>query len=391
MAALLSSEMGNTDKLVQHIAKVREMDIAVLPPNVNLSESAFAVRDGKILYALGAIKGMGDTAIETILEGRFERPFSSLHDFCAQVNLQKCNKRLLELLVKCGAMDCFEAPRAALMAGLDTALCYAQARQKEKKSGQYSLLAMMGGGKGAGGSTAPASACSEPQGGKLPDVPEWPEKEKLRLEREALGLYLSGHPLNRYRKLIGRLATCTTATLAEKADRKYHKDVTLAVLVAGLRERPLKNGGGRMAILTLEDLEGTCEAVVFSKEFEAFEDLLKTDQPLLIAGTVSLDGDDESPVAKLRVKEASLLSDARKKKTGCVRFRLDAEALTADKLESLKGILDRFQGSTRTYLHIQLPDRGPETILRLPTKIGACEELEQEVDFLFKGKVTEFG
>ncbi len=377
MAALLSSEMNNTDKLVPHIAKVRDMNIQLLPPDVNRSERTFSVHQGKILFGLGAVKGLGDAAIEAISAGREQRSFQSLYDFCARMDLRKLNKRLVEALIKCGAMDGFNHSRAALCAAVDLAVNRAQARQKERQSGQRSLLEMMSPGNDA------AALDTEPP---MPDLQEWPERVRLAYEREALGFYITGHPLERHRGIVARMANSTTARLAEAGRRS---EVTLAALVAGMRERPLKNGTGRMAVLTLEDLEGTCEAVVFSKEFAEHEQVLKSEEPLLVTGTVVMEG-DENPVARLRVREVCLLGEAREKKTSCVRFRVPSECLSTDSLEVFRSILGRFQGDCSAYLHILLRECGSETVLRLPERVSPSEEMEHEVDSLFKKKVTEF-
>jgi len=376
MAALLSSEMNNTDKLVPHIAKVREMNIELLPPDVNRSERAFSVPEGKILFGLGAVKGLGDAAIEAIVEARAERPFGSLYDFCARMDLRKLNKRLVEALIKCGAMDGFGATRASLFAAVDLAINRAQARQKERRSGQRSLLEMMSNGDAASLDTEPP----------MPDMLEWAERARLSNEREALGFYITGHPLERHRGIVSRMANCSTGRIAEAGRRR---EVTMAVLVAGMRERPLKNGTGRMAVLTLEDLEGTCEAVVFSKEFAEHETALKSGEPLLVTGQVAMEG-DENPVARLRVREVCMLGDAREQKTRCVRFRVPAESLSRERLEELKTILSRFRGGCAAYLHIGLHECGSETVLKLPEQVGPSEEMEHEVDSLFKKKVTEF-
>jgi DNA polymerase-3 subunit alpha len=144
-----------------------------------------------------------------------------------------------------------------------------------------------------------------------------------------------------------------------------------------------------MAILNLEDLQGTCEALVFSKEFGESETLLKSGEPLLLTGSVMVEG-DEAPVAKLRVREVKLLREAREKKTSRVHFRVQADQLSADVLRELKTILGRFRGNCAAYLHIRIPDRDAETVLKLPQNVTSSEQMEQEVDGLFRARVTEF-
>jgi DNA polymerase-3 subunit alpha len=385
MAALLSSEMNDTDKLVKHIAKVRELGIAVLSPDVNRSMRTFSVSDGNILFGLGAVKGLGDAAIDAIVAARAEGPFCSLFDFCSRMDTRKLNKRLVEALVKSGGLDGFGHSRAALAAVLDLAFDWAAKRQKEKASGQRSLLDIMANG-GAGQCEDKARDDHPP----MPEVPEWAERERLIAEREALGFYITGHPLDRYRHALSRLSATSINQLAVGLEpRGRPREVHLAAMVASLRERPLKNGNGRMAILLLEDLTGQCEAVVFSKEFTQHEELLKCDRPLLFTGTVAIE-DDENPAPKVRIREVCALKEASQQKTTRVRFRLPAEQLNPQRLEQLHAILRRHKGKCTAFLHICLADNGPETVLKLPTPVSYSEKVENEVDALFNLRVTEY-
>jgi DNA polymerase-3 subunit alpha len=376
MAALLSSEMNDTDKLIKHIVKIREMEIEILAPDVNRSEKKFSVDSGKILFGLGAVKGVGDAAIDAICEARKEKPYSSLFDFCSRSDLRKINKRLVEAAIKSGAMDSFGASRAAMCASIEMAFSRAQAEQKERQSGQCNLLELMA------EKSQDASAINEPP---LPDMAEWSEQDLLTQEREALGFCISGHPLDRYKRVMGRVVTSSTQSLAQAG----RQEVTLAALVATMRERPLKNGSGRMAILTLEDLEGTCEALAFSKEFAEFEQVLKSNEPLLVTGNVMIEG-DENPIAKLRVQKVGLLSEVRKQKTSNVHFRLTAEQMSEERLLQLKSILSRFRGKCQGYMHIELTDIGSETVLKLPQAIASSEKMEHEVNSLFRKNVCDF-
>ncbi|MBN2496076.1 MAG: DNA polymerase III subunit alpha [Deltaproteobacteria bacterium] len=378
MAALLSSEMSDTDKLVRHIAKVREMGIGILPPDVNRSERRFSVHEGKILFGLGAVKGLGDSAIELILEGREQGDYGSLYDFCSRMDTRKVNKRLVEALIKSGAMDGFGASRASLAQGVDRAFDWAQRRQREKASGQRSLLDMLG--------QCESTAEREPP---LPELPEWPERQRLAFEREALGFYFSGHPLDRYQRIASRLANRTTATLMDACQGGQRSaEVHIAALVASMRERPLKSGAGRMAILEIEDLHGSCEAVVFSREFAEHESLLKSDQPLLFSGTVKLEGDENQ--VKLQVRKVCSLKEASEKKTSRVHIRIPVGHLSTERLEELRAIIRRHQGPCTAYLHICLEEEGSETVLKLPEPVVCSEAMEYEVDSLFRGKVTDF-
>ncbi|HOX45692.1 MAG TPA: DNA polymerase III subunit alpha [Myxococcota bacterium] len=380
MAALLSSEMGATDKLVRHIAKVREMGIQVLPPDVNRSVKDFSVAEGKILFGLGAVNGLGDAAIQCILEARQAGPFCSLYDLVARVG-RGLNKRLVEAMIKSGSLDGFGKTRAGLSAAVDDAFHWAQARQKDRDSGQRSLLEVIGNKCEERVETAPV----------VPDLPEWHEKERLSHERDALGYYLTGHPLERYRRMIPKLSSAQIGRLLDVASSQNGRprDVTVAAIVIAFRERPLKSGGGRMAILQLEDLTGRCEAVVFSKEYAECEAVLKSGEPLLVTGQATVE-DEENPEPRLRVRAIASLQDATLKQTKRVHIRLAAEDLTSERLQTLKTILRRYQGSCSTFLHIRVTADRAETVLKLPEAVGCSESMEHEVDSLFRCKVTDF-
>ncbi len=384
MAALLSSEMNDTDKLVKHIGKIREMDIPVLPPDVNRSQRTFSATGGEILFGLGAVKGVGDSAIEAIVQAREDGPFCDLFDFVGRLDTRKVNKRLVEALIKSGGLDGLGHSRAAMAACLDLVFDWASKRQKERASGQRSLLDMM---------ASAAPDCDEHQAEDhppMPDVPEWPERDKLIAEREALGFYISGHPLDRYRRTLRRLSVIPIGNLsAGLTARGRPKEVHLAALVVGLRERPLKNGNGRMAILQIEDLTGRCEALVFSKEFGQCEELLKCERPLLLSGNASIE-DEESGVARVVIREVSALKDASVQKTSRVHFRLPVDEVTGERLEQLRAILRRHRGKCTAFLHLCLADGGPETVLKLPDPVSYSEKVEDEVDALFNRRVTEY-
>ncbi|MBW2701238.1 MAG: DNA polymerase III subunit alpha [Deltaproteobacteria bacterium] len=381
MAALLSSEMNDTDKLMRHIAKVREMGVKVLPPDVNRSEKKFSVYEGRILFGLGAVKGVGDSAIELIEKARIDDgPFCSLYDFCTRLDVSKVNKRLTEALIKAGGMDDFGPSRAAQSQAIDKAFDWASVRQKDRASGQRSLLDLV------------AKECDTKmdEAPPVPNCVEWPERQRLKYEKEALGFYISGHPLDRYARIIARMSGRTTANLGDVPRGPGRPpEVQLAAMVASLRERPLKNGTGRMAIMELEDLHGTCEAVVFSKEFADVESLIKSDEPLLFTGTVKMEG-DESPTAKMQVRAVCSLKDASEKATKQVHIRVPAGDLTTDRLKDLKDIVCRHKGKCAAYLHICMDEDAAETILKLREPVVSSEAMEHEVDSLFSTKVTDF-
>ena len=222
MAALLTEDMENTDKVIKNIAEVRAMGVEVLPPDINASDRTFTVHGNSIRFGLGAVKGVGSAALESIIEERAKGEYTSLQDFCEKVDLRKVNKKVVEALIRCGAFDSLKARRSQLMAVLEESMEIGQKVQREKEQGQESLFgtAEIVNHKGNGY-------------GKLPDIDEWPENVLLGFEKEALGFYITGHPLARHSAAIKRFATCDTAGLHERPDKS---EVKVCGIVAGLKE-----------------------------------------------------------------------------------------------------------------------------------------------------------
>jgi DNA polymerase-3 subunit alpha len=270
MAALLSSEIGDTDKVVEYINEARELGLEVLPPSVNESGWKFTViGDRQIRFGLGAVRNVGQGAIESVLAARDQGgPFASLADFCDRVDLRLCNKRVVESLVAAGALDQVGGHRAQLSAALDTALGEAQLRQSERESGQVSLFA----DPGAAAGPAPEVP--------LPDVLPWTESERLTKEKEVLGFFISGHPLERYREEVALFGTRTTATLSTWSEHK----IAAAVIVTGVKRQISKKSGSEYARLTLEDFHGTAEALVFPEAWARLSRTIVPDAALLLTG-----------------------------------------------------------------------------------------------------------
>jgi len=255
MAAVLSSDMDHTDKVVTFIDECRALGLAVLPPDVNRSDYAFTVRDERtIVYGLGAIKGVGQAAIEALLAARREGgPFRDLHDLCRRVDLRKVNRLVLEALIRAGACDGLGPNRATLMARLGEALAAAEQHGRDADAGQTDLF--------GGPVAAPL------QGGPEPALEEWDEAERLAEEKKALGLYLTGHPYARYEAELAPLVRARLADLAGLAPGAREERVRVAGLVVQLRVRKTQRGG-RIAFLTLDDGTGRVEVRVFDEVFE---------------------------------------------------------------------------------------------------------------------------
>ena len=361
-AALLSSEKDNTDKVVKHIGEARTSGIEVLPPDVNESELSFGASNGKIRFGLGGINGVGESAIESIVESRKTGPYKGLSDFCERVDTRKVNKKCLEALIKSGAFDFEQQPRRRLFEALERVVERASSTQKEKASGQFNMFSMMSAGNSAQTDLKALYGPTE----------EWVQKQKLSFEKEVMGFYVSGHPLDAYAKELARYAK-STSMVAELRDGEK---VTVAGVVAAIRERPTKTGK-RMAFITLEDLTGIVEVICFpggpqrgppepgQKErpprdgFDTWEHMLKTDDPILLTGKVQIKSmDDGSRTAELIAEEVTTLAAMREKKAKRFRIALPAESVDADKLARLKTELEKKPGAAARGTGAGGPGRG---------------------------------
>jgi DNA polymerase-3 subunit alpha len=296
MAALLSSEIGSTDKVVAYINEARELGLNVLPPSVNESGWKFTVTgDEQIRFGLGAVKNVGRGAIESIISGRQSSgSYEALSDFCSRVDLRLCNKRVTESLVAAGALDDLDGHRAQLLAGLDHTLSEAQLQQAERDAGQVTLFGDL-------------ADSERPTGGSiLPDIPPWPEADRLAREKAVLGFFISGHPLDKYREDVALFSSRTTATLGSWSEHK----VSAAVVVTAVNRRISRKTGAEYARLTLEDFHGTAEALVFPETWSKLSSVITPDAVLLLTGGYSPRdrGEDRAPFI---VEEAAHLSELR--------------------------------------------------------------------------------
>ena len=346
MAALLTADGDNTDKVVRFIGESRAMGITVLPPSVNQSGLDFTVSDGAIRFGMGAIKGVGAGAVECVLAAREEDgPFKDLFDFTERVDLRRVNRRVLEALVKCGALDDFSGSRQGIFSILDKAIERGQAHQRDRDSGQFSLFGEL---------LAAEPKVAEP--GLEIDEDEWPDKIRLGFEKDCLGFYVSGHPLDTYVRDIERFGCTPMSRLPMTEDRTK---VTVSAVVSDLRERPLKSGNGRMAFAMLEDLGGRAELLVFSKVYPEAEAALKADVPLLVEATVQHEGEGDSVSVKLRAERVRTLADARAESASRVRVELDAERAGDERmLERLQQRLLASSAGLPVEVVVVVPDLG---------------------------------
>ena len=358
MAALLTSEIGNQDKILKYIAACKDMGIEVRQPDVQVSRREFIVRQGTVVFGLGGVKNVGDEAIREIVEAReAEGPFASLLDMCTRVSLRKVTKRVLESLIKGGACDVFGCSRASMLASIDPLVAKAQKRLKDKQSNQISLLALA-----PQVEEKPLSGlgfqCEESQ------LPEWDEEQKLRFEKEALGFFLTSHPLQPYRQEMFRLGL---VPLEEARDMGDKATVRTAVLVTTMREI-LNKRGNKMAFVGVEDLTASAEVTFFTEELLAAKELLASDQPLLLVATVDnrdapayvpdgeADESDDNPIREIRLRAVSVqpLAEASGDSSAPVCIECALQGFDDENLQSLKAILEKHKGNTEVQMAVTL-------------------------------------
>lgn len=366
MAALLTSEMGDKDKLLRYVTECKDMGIKVLQPNVQLSHWAFSVHDGAIVFGLGGIKNIGEEAVrELMAEREANGSFVSLLDFCTRVGSRKLNKRALESLIKGGAFDCFEVSRSALINGLEGAVARAQKRIKDKASNQASLFSMMGGEIAP---TMPGLGFECPE----QDLAEWSDDIKLAFEKEVLGFYLTSHPLQYYRQELARIRALSIEDAREYAPGS---EVKMAVLITHTKEY-INKKGDKMAFCQIEDLTGIGECTFLPKEYEAAKPILMEEKPIFIEGRIDTrqafnnnnnSDDEDAPQQELKITVADtrLLSDVCEQSDAPVSLDLKLDQLTESGLDELQGLLSEFPGKAPVDIYFR--DNGLRYHLRLPS------------------------
>ncbi|MCE4053518.1 DNA polymerase III subunit alpha [Pseudomonas sp. Au-Pse12] len=341
MAAVLSADMHNTDKVVTLIEEVRIMKLRLDAPDVNTSEFKFTVNDeGRIVYGLGAIKGVGEGPVEAITEAREEGPFKDLFDFCARVDLKRINKRTLDGLIRSGALDrlgphFFDEPkayqanidqnRAVLLAAMEEAIKAAEQTARTHDSGHADLF---------GGVFVDEDADVYANHRKAKELTL---KERLKGEKDTLGLYLTGHPIDEYEGEIRRFARQRIIDLKPARDTQ-----TVAGMIIALRVMKNKKGD-KMGFITLDDRSGRIEASLFADAFHSAQSLLQTDAMVVVEGEVS--NDDFSGGLRLRVKRVMSMEDARTNLAESLRLKIHSDALKGDQLRWLGDLFKRHRGA----------------------------------------------
>lgn len=337
MASLLSSEVGNTEKIVMYIAECRDMGIQVLPPDINESGLDFKSSAGKIRFGMLAIRNVGEGAIRSVLQFRNQNGrFRSLFHFCEEVDSRSLNKRVMESLVKSGALDSLGWKRSQCMAMIDTAIEYGQKIRRDRESGQKGLFAALSSG---------SAAIAEPE---PPDIPEWALEQRLAFEKETLGFYVSGHPLDRFASEVARFSKKSIAELIGDAK---NADCKVAGIVTEFRTRRTKKGD-LMALFTLEDLTGAVETVVFPNAYPKFEPFMTADAPLLITGRFETE-DDRG--CKIIASDFQPLSGISERSAKTLRISACISGLSQESAALLYRLLENNQGETGVEVELYHP------------------------------------
>ena len=422
--ATLTADKEKIDKVVRTVAEARSMGITVLPPDVNESEIDFTVvyapegTEGtprfrhrpvcfegevhdplgpRIRFGLGAIKGVGAGAVEAILEARqaepdeagetHERPFVDLFDFCARVDLRRVNKGVIEALVQCGAFDtvhgAIEVHRSQAFLAIEQAIERGKRIHSERSSGQESLFGLIG--------AEDTAQTYEHPGGSFPALQPWNSREQLSREKDSLGFYVSGHPLDRYRGELRRFCDATTQSIAGLDN---HQQATLGGTVEAYRERRTKTGQ-TMAFFHIEDSLGRAEVIVRPKALEqvGLREALQSGEPILLNGRVKHEQDrnDDSaqPEAKLLLEEATVLSDALHQRTTAVTVRLAVETIDRTQLASLRTILERFPGPCPVTVELSSPGDWRVNLADTGLFVDPTDALLYGLERLFGASVCE--
>lgn len=373
MAAQLSCEAGNTDKITLYISECRDMGIEILPPHVNESFQDFHVSGDKIIFGLGAVKNVGETAVNSIVEARDEAgPFCTMYDFARRVDLRKVNKKVVESLIKCGAFDGLGPSRRAMAEALDAVLDQANNFQREKMEGQFNLFAM-------------ECAPGEPErftDVPIPELPEWDDQLKLSHEKELMGFYVTGHPLTKFEDVIKKFINASSENLGEISSGV---SVRLAGIVKKTKEITTRKGE-RMAFVALEDLQGVVEITVFSDLYRTSRALLESGEPLVVAGT--REGDKDSP--KVLATEIHPLEEAPRHFGKGIRIVISTLGTGPAQIKDLKEILSRHRGRIPVKLHVVIPNR-TETVISLSSvACDASDAMLTEVHTAFGYQAVSF-
>jgi DNA polymerase-3 subunit alpha len=362
LASLLTNELGNTDGVIKFINECRENGEMILPPDINASSLDFTIEGAGIRFGLVAVKNLGENAIQIILDEREKNGlFSSFDNFCVRLNLQKVNKRVIESLIKCGAFDSLRKKRSQLMKVLETALQLAQAKTKASSMGQMSLFDDYR--QGEEGNRQDIHI-------QYPDIPEWPQTELLAREKEALGFYLTAHPLDAYMENLNKMTTVTacSANIPDNFLVGFGGMIKEKKVITTKKDEP-------MAFLTIEDKEGSIEVVCFPEVYARRGHLLNKEDVVWVIGTFKNSSEEKKP-NKILAREIELLEIACKKRAKGVTIHINGEEVGPTVLAPLKKLFDRRKGEYPVTFSISIPGKG-DVLLSLPDQYNL--DIDREV------------
>ena len=363
MTALLTSERDNTDKIVEYINEAVRMGLKILPPDINDSAALFKVVDNKtIRYGLLAVKNVGQGAIDSIIQARKKGKFASLEDLCQRIDLRLVNRKVLESLIKCGALDIFGLPRAQMVAGLDKVLEYSSRLQKEMATGQLSFFDNLLG-----------QNLFKNKLINLPQVNEWPEPQLLAFEKEILGFYVSGHPLARYAHQLRRFSSSSIANLSQHSDAE---EIKIVGLIAKIKQTTTRQKQEKMAILKLEDLQGIVEALVFPAAFQKVSRYLLLNTVVLVKGRLNLRED----TPKIVVNDLFPMDEVYKLITA---LNINLSGIRENLFESLRELLVGYGGNIPIYLQLDtLTKSRVQVVVDQELFVTPSEKLIQDIENL---------
>ncbi|EPO2946942.1 DNA polymerase III subunit alpha [Vibrio cholerae] len=363
MAAVMTADMDNTEKVVGLVDECKNMGLTVLPPDINSGLYRFNVDDnGAIVYGIGAIKGVGEGPIEAILEARNKGGyFKDLFDFCARIDLKKVNKRVIEKLILAGALDRLGPHRAAMMASVDDAVRAASQHHQAEAFGQADMFGVL--------TDAPEEVEQ-----KYTQVPEWPEKVRLEGERETLGLYLTGHPVDEYLKELTKYTSCR---LNEAAPTRRDQSLTVAGLVIAARVMTTKRGT-RIGLMTLDDRSGRMEVMLYSEALDRYAEWLEKDKILVVSGQVSFD--DFNGGLKMSAREVMDLGSAREKFARGLSISILQSQIDQQFFERFSHILEPHRaGTVPVNVYYQRPDTRARLTLGTEWRVTPSDTLLDEL------------
>jgi DNA polymerase-3 subunit alpha len=363
MTALLNSERNNTDKIVEYVNEAERMGIKVLPPDINESQVLFSVIDQhSIRFGLLAVKNVGEGAAESIVSARKKAKFLNLEELCQRLDLRLANRKVLESLCKCGAMDSFAMPRAQMVAGLDMVLESSSRLQKEKAKGQLSFF-----------DDTFAQGAFKGVNNRIPQVREWPEPQLLAFEKDMLGFYVSGHPLARYAKQLKRFASSSIGILHQHKDED---EIKIVALIAKIKHTLTRAKQEKMAILKIEDLEGVVEALVFPRAFQKVGRYIQPNTVVMVHGNLNLKED----TPKIIVNDLYPFEEIYKLITA---MNINLSGLRENVFETLKELLAGSRGNTPIYMHLDSTAKNRvQMVVGQGLYVNPSEKLIQDIEEL---------